>query len=363
MRRFRHYRGFTLIELLVVIAIIAVLIALLLPAVQSAREAARRSQCTNNLKQMCLAAANFESTFSNMPPGTGPYPSAGTDFTRMSTAAVMLQYMEQAAAYSSFNMQLGVGTGQGAQLTAMYQVVSAYVCPSDPNTTKFRQYSPGGLGYNNYFGSLGNTPCQQLGSATYQEANSGRAGITNIRLNTSESQYSDVAQTVKNPNYRACLGVRISEITDGTSNTALFSETKRSRADMNLTTEMPTTDVLNVYTSAASFTGASTIDPPDDCRTFATQTRIRYRAQMYYRDLPSTSAYSHTVPPNYKLWDCADLATYTQIHGAARSYHSGGVNTGFCDGSVRFIKDSINLNTWRALGSKGAGEVISSDSY
>ncbi|WP_165074174.1 DUF1559 domain-containing protein [Paludisphaera rhizosphaerae] len=363
MSRTRRLRGFTLIELLVVIAIIAVLIALLLPAVQSAREAARRAQCVNNLKQMGLAAANFESTYSNLVPGIGPYPTATTYTTRMSSLAMLLPYLEQSAAYSAFNLQHGIDTGAPAQLTASYQIVSAYVCPSDGETAKFSQYAPGGLGYNNYMCSLGNSPSQQLGTATNQEPDSSRAGVFNYRLKTGGSAFLDAAKTMPNTDYLACVPVKLSEITDGTSNTALFSETKRSRAVQNTTAEILFADKINVYTSAASFSGATAIDPPADCASGATQTRIRYRGQMYYRSLPSTYAYSHTVPPNYKLWDCADLPTYTQVHGAARSYHSGGVNVAFCDGSVRFIKDSISLPTWRALGSKAGGEIVSADSY
>jgi len=358
----KPHRGFTLIELLVVIAIIAVLIALLLPAVQSAREAARRAQCVNNLKQLGLAAANFESTYSTLPPGIGPYPTATTYKTRMSTVALMLPFMEQSAAFSSFNLQAGVDIGAPMQATAMYQVVSAYLCPSDPETTKFSQYSPGGLGYNNYFGSIGNTPSQYLGTAASHETNPGRAGVFNIQLKTGGSEFLDAAQTTPNPDYLACIAVRLSAITDGTSNTAMFSETKRSRANQNTTAEIPFADHINVYVSGADFTGAATIDPPADCQG-STQIRIRYRGQMYYRSLPSTSVYSHTVPPNYKLWDCTNNLNFNQVHGAARSYHSGGVNVTFCDGSVRFIKDTISLPTWRALGSKGGGEVISSDSY
>ena len=360
MRRPYPRRGFTLIELLVVIAIIAVLIALLLPAVQAAREAARRSQCTNNLKQMGLASLNFESTYSTMPPGIGPWPTATTDKTRLSAVAALLQYMEQANAYSAFNLQVGVGIGAPQQRTAMYQVVSAYVWPSDPSDQKFYLYSPGGLGYNNYFGSLGNTPSQVLGSAANQESDSGRAGIFNFQLNTSGSPFLDQANTTPNPAYQAPSAVRLAEITDGTSNTALFSETKRSRSINNSAAEIPIPDLLNVYVSGGNFTGASAITPPADCATFSL--RIRYRGQMYYRSLPLTSVYSHTVPPNYKLWDCTD-SSFGQFHGAARSYHPGGVNAAFCDGSVRFIKDSINLNTWRALGSKAGGEVISADAY
>ena len=352
-------RGFTLIELLVVIAIIAVLIALLLPAVQSAREAARRSQCVNNLKQLGLASANFESTNGALPPGLGPYPTATDYKDRMSTVALLLPFMEQSAAYSSFNLQAGVALGAPMQMTAMYQVVSGYVCPSDPESTKFALYAPSGLGYNNYFGSIGNTPSQFLGSQPYQEPDSSRAGPFNVQLKTGGTPPTDPTQP---SDYLACIAVKLSGITDGTSNTALFSETKRSRAVQNTTAEIPFADLINVYVSASDFTGAATITPPADCQG-STQIRIRYRGQMYYRSLPSTSVYSHTVPPNYKLWDCTNNVNFNQVHGAARSYHSGGVNVAFCDGSVRFIKDSISLPTWRALGSRAGGEVISADSY
>jgi prepilin-type N-terminal cleavage/methylation domain-containing protein/prepilin-type processing-associated H-X9-DG protein len=354
-------RGFTLIELLVVIAIIAVLIALLLPAVQSAREAARRAQCVNNLKQMGLASANFESTNGTYPPGIGPYPTATTYRTRMSSLAMLLPFLEQSAAYSAFNLQHGIDLGAPAQLTACYQIVSAYVCPSDGQTAKFSQYAPGGLGYNNYVGSYGNSPSQQLGTQAYQEPDSNRAGVFNFRFKSGGSAFLDAAQTIPNPDYLACIPVKLSEITDGTSNTTLFSETTRSRAVQNTIAEIPFVDKINVYVSAGSFSGVSAIEPPADCQG-STQIRIRYRGQMYFRSLPSTSAYSHTVPPNYKLWDCSDVS-YSQVHGAARSYHSGGVNVAFCDGSVRFIKNSISMPTWRALGSKSGGEVVSADSY
>ncbi|WP_435015749.1 DUF1559 domain-containing protein [Tundrisphaera sp. TA3] len=360
----RPRRGFTLIELLVVIAIIAVLIALLLPAVQAAREAARRSQCTNNLKQMGLAALNFESTYSAFPPGSGPRPTISSNKTRMSPAAFMLQYMEQGAAFSAFNLQISVATGELGNLTAMSQIVSSYVCPSDPNTTKFIQGNSRGYGYNNYFGSIGNTPSQQLGTAAYQEADSGRAGIFNFRFLGNPQWLDAPTNTVPNPDYLAASRTTIAEITDGTSNTALFSETRRSRAIDGTPAGdgIPIPDLLNVYMANGNFTGAGTITPPSDCVTFASQTRIRYRGQQYHRDLPSTSVYSHTLPPNYKQWDCTD-SSYTQVHGAARSYHPGGVNATFCDGSVRFIKDTINPITWRALGSKAGGEVVSADAY
>ena len=93
-------------------------------------------------------------------------------------------------------------------------------------------------------------------------------------------------------------------------------------------------------------------------------TRIVYRSQQYYRNLPETGYYNHTMTPNNKWWDCGiNGATFAQAHLAARSYHSGGVNVGFADGSVKFIKDSINPTPWRALGTRAGGEVVRADAY
>jgi prepilin-type N-terminal cleavage/methylation domain-containing protein/prepilin-type processing-associated H-X9-DG protein len=365
----RRRRGFTLIELLVVISIIAVLIALLLPAVQSAREAARRAQCTNNLKQMALAVLNFESTFSTFPPGIGPYADdpVGGGGGRANVQAQILPYLEQASMYSAFNFHLDMnnfGTGTPND-TAQTQIVSSFVCPSDPSTVRFVLLGTP-LGYTNYFVSLGNTAAMEAGTQfTYQEPNTNQLGVFNYgALNRTAPQFLD-PPTNKSPNpaYRKADGVTIAAIVDGTSNTGMLSETKRSRSTLNATTEIPIEDPINVYTYTGDFTGVATAVPPADCSTFANQIRVRYRGQQYYRNLPSDGYYSHTVPPNYKLWDCMNYSNYNQGHIAARSYHPGGVNYASCDGSVKFIKDSINMNTWRALGSRAGGEVVSSDSY
>lgn len=353
MHQSRPRRAFTLIELLVVIAIIAVLISLLLPAVQSAREAARRAQCVNNLKQIGLANHNFESTNGHFPPGYGIYPTGGGG--RANANAMILSFMESANLYGAFNLSVNINlTGPTSpNNTAQTQIVSAFNCPSDPSLSKLLA-GTSALGYSNYFGSVGATASNELGSsATYQESVGGRAGIFNVTLDRSGT-------STTNPNFMRVMNpTTIGSITDGTSNTALYSETIRSISIANTAAEIPIESLLNVYI-VTSLAGA--LDAPSAaCATFP-GTRIRYRGQQYYRNLPQTSYYNHTTPPNYKKWDCGD-GSYVVSHIAARSYHPGGVNTVFSDGSVRFIKDTVNINTWRALGTKAGGEVISADAY
>jgi prepilin-type processing-associated H-X9-DG protein len=160
--------------------------------------------------------------------------------------------------------------------------------------------------------------------------------------------------------------VPVSAITDGTSNTALFSETKRGYATTTQTINgfiggIPPTDPLNVYVVSSN----DNFNPPQ-CTYLGPgyYTRIIYRGQEYYRNLPQTGYYSHTMTPNNRWWDCGiNSSAFAQSHNAARSYHPGGVHVAFADGSVKFIKDSVSINPWRALGTRSGGEAISSDSY
>lgn len=353
-------RGFTLIELLVVIAIIGVLIALLLPAVQAAREAARRAQCTNNLKQMGLAAANFESTNGVLPPAYGPHPWEGGG-ARATPAALVLQYLEQSAAYGAFNFEhnLNLTGATSPNNTAQTQIVSAYVCPSDPSTARLLAGSSQ-LGYTNYFASVGASAANEAGSQYgFQEPNSNKFGVFTFRMNRGEP--AALPDGRRNPKHREVKGNPLSMITDGTSNTALFAETLRSQAVNNNASEVPNNSLLTVkfLSGGGNFVGDERyVLPIDKCRGAGAY--IRYRGQQYYRNLPTNNYYSHTMPPNYEYQDCMD-ESLTQGHIAARSRHPGGVNVVSVDGSVRFVKDSVNIEAWRALGTMAGGEVISSD--
>lgn len=368
----RLRRGFTLIELLVVIAIIAVLIALLLPAVQAAREAARRAQCVNNLKQMGLAAHNFESTNSMLPPvgsqrWTDPAPGGGG---RVTVLAVIMPFMEQGSMYNVWNFAREQN-GTAENSTARTFQVSGYLCPSDGGGAFMAGSvvltgATGNLGRHNYVASIGNTGGFYFatGLTSLEETNSARAGIFNYRIDNGPPKFLDPpANTRVNPMFQNVLGVKIAEITDGTSNTAMFSETRISRltnggssanaSDLN--------DVIsNVYDiPSASFNIAAPVLP--DCNV-PKSTRIGYRGEQYYRFLAHLFTFAHTLTPNSKNSDCGDTG-FVAAHLAARSYHSGGVNVCFADGSVKFIKDSIAASVWAGLGTRAGGEVISADSF
>jgi prepilin-type N-terminal cleavage/methylation domain-containing protein/prepilin-type processing-associated H-X9-DG protein len=359
--------GFTLIELLVVIAIIAVLIALLLPAVQSAREAARRSQCVNNLKQLALAVMNWETAYNAFPPGYGPYPYypdiKNPGGGRSNVLAQILPFLEESAIYSSFNLAWDINLYNGSvNDTAQNQIVATFVCPTDPVNQKLTN-----LGYSNYVACLGATAAQQVGTSSFQESNGQRLGVFNVQIDTGQQKYLDppTNNQINYPVFNRGKPVPIALILDGTSNTAMFSETRRGYASTGSSIDgliggIPTTDPLNVYILNVSLDNFT----PPRCKYQGPNysTRIVYRGQEYYRNLPQTGYYNHTLPPNTSLWDCGDTS-FAKAHLAARSYHPGGVNEAYADGSVRFMKNSINLDSWRSLATRAGGEIVSSDAY
>lgn len=336
-------RGFTLIELLVVIAIIAVLIALLLPAVQAAREAARRTQCVNNLKQMGLAIANYESARGTLPFGflrnsANDLPTACGNNTAWSTFHFMLPYLEQSVVYDSINFSQTDYFSPGAFYTAYRAKIAAYTCPSD-------------------------LPSNPIPDNYYQQSPQTSYGIN---AGTYDISYYGTANT--NPNCGAIEGdgpfgrnwiYRLADITDGTSNTIMMGEFSRFRnepstwAGLSLNCSVFTTwtwtgfvyqsDVGDFRPQAVGLTSVS-INSPAQPYTFASKVSI-----SSVQDLKTT-------------WPLNPLI---QNYGGIgfRSQHPGGANFVFADGSVKFLKSTTNLATLRALGTRGKGEVISADAF
>ena len=401
--RSRTRDAFTLIELLVVIAIIAVLISLLLPAVQSAREAARRAQCVNNMKQIGLSIHNFENVFGFIPPGQpscvdrmtsfiappdapssvnngityGPgyrdpsnipgWVISGTQFPRSiggegqcygaSWPLQLHGFIEQRALaelldqglvapeeYFQANPADNLDAGRPQYGSQGAQIMQTWRCPSagtDYNIF-FSGISLESLRRSNYVGCFGgDTMLTSLDGMATTNPNSAMLGVFSIK-----------AIEKFPPAGRKGKGTTISQISDGTSNTAMLSEM--------ITWDQATPGGTNVRdirgtwaTAAAGGNSFTTKNPPNS------------------RGSDLVPSCENTIPitnPMHCGTVRTDNAAYHQsvngaFHAAARSRHPGGVNAGFADGSVRFIKDSISRPVWVSLGTRAGGEVVSADAY
>jgi prepilin-type N-terminal cleavage/methylation domain-containing protein/prepilin-type processing-associated H-X9-DG protein len=334
----RRRSGFTLIELLVVIAIIAILIGLLLPAIQKIREAANRMKCSNNLKQIGLACHNFESTYQTMPPAEWQRSTDGGT-SRPSLMTVILAYVEQANKFNQFNFNFDVTSATNA--AARRQDVPIFKCPSDVSSAFF---TDGGeqVGRNNYFGCIG---------AICDSRNEGdtMAGCFGLPLTV-------VAGTIP-------PGVPFASITDGLSNTAMFSEVMRSMTANSATVDYTTNVVTPTITGAALYDGRTV----SGCAGGSVAKNINYVGLQYYRGgISHQSLYTHTLPINWnrktndpttQKYSCGDNS-FRRAHLPASSYHTSGVNVLLADGSVRFVRDTVDFDLWRFAGTRGGGETI-----
>ena len=359
--RSRH-RGFTLIELLVVIAIIGVLIGLLLPAVQAAREAARRAQCTNNLKQVGLAVHNYVSSFSVLPPGkglcygtqagcSGSYPGAAA-YARWSALSQLLLFIEQGNLYNSLNFNLPPETpgmagdipfmpeydnaGRENMTSCRFQVAS-FLCPSDISSSLLADW-PGG---NNYLGNLGTWACDL--SETFPSTVSPGEAVQGIFY------------------YRS--SVRMADITDGLSNTAFFSEKIRGSG----VTDSDARSDSMIMSGTISLIPTGMDSARQTCKSHnpVTTPRLTKRQGMsWVMGEMCCSSYNHVSTPNDVT--CAgtgfsgNMANMPMVVPPS-SRHPGGVNTLLGDGSVKFLKNGIDLQTWRALGTRSGGEIVAGD--
>jgi len=345
--RTRH--AFTLIELLVVIAIIGVLIALLLPAVQKVREAANRTSCKNNLKQLGLALHNYESTYRQFPAaikgnaGASPiFAGLPAYFFSWSALAQLNPYLEQTNIYNSMDLTQPIFvppafTISPANQFAVQQVVKTFLCPSDRMEPISIAYGEPVIGPTNYAVCVG-------------------TGTTNGGPPFGSQWNADGMFQAKKP-------TKISMVTDGLSHTAAMSESLLGNGPENAFGPIPGDPQL-VY----AYTGFGTPLNDSNCANANLWNVENRRGFMWATGEMRCASYNHYYTPNSPIYDCVtnDLNPGEGIYSAlafraARSRHPGGVNLLLGDGSVQFATNNVDPVTWRAISTRSGGEVVNED--
>jgi len=322
--------AFTLIELLVVIAIIAVLIGLLLPAVQKVRETANGISCKNNLKQLGLALHNYESNCRCFPPPCNL--KIGVPSESWSVNALLLPYVEQ----NNLQNQIDFTTSYQTQAQVTQTSIKLLLCPDEVNDGSY-----------------------SLPPLTYYPTDYAVSFGTWFIYNPNTQQIGDGAFGVNR-------SMRTADFTDGMSNTLGMAEVKAHQALLYDGGSPNVPSVPPPSTAAACVSYGGTFDPElghtqwvngmmvqtGMATTFTPNTKM-----LYLDGLSSTSADVDFI--SSRLGDSATRLSYAAVN--ARSYHPGGVNALFMDGSVRFVPDTVDLVTWQALGSRAGGEAVSAD--
>ncbi len=371
----RRKSGFTLIELLVVIAIIAVLIALLLPAVQMAREAARRTQCRNNLKQIGLALHNYLDTFSCFPPGRmHPVSAPGLWDGRASVFTFIAPYLEEANLFNAGNFLVPGDLFQNG--TLFRSRLEVLICPSDARN----------LISNGWAVTLqvanGLSPALDWGENNYRINYAGTSTCqTRVNANGNNTSFqaspNAVCELEMNGAFSDTGVLSSRDFLDGMANTAMASERCvgdedglfNGQGNFNMQTDMLVAGGSSTITSLAQFQTCSTAVPPK-IGGFSNLGR-----DTFYESTYMGTHYNHLYTPNMRAPDCC-LACRTSFSGlragrdntervimTARSYHPGGVCVLMTDGAVRSVSDNVDMTVWRAVGTRNRQEPVSNTEF
>ncbi|QDU90807.1 Type II secretion system protein G precursor [Pirellulimonas nuda] len=331
-----HQAGFTLVELLVVIAIIGILVALLLPAVQAAREAARRSQCTNNLKQLGIALHNYESSNKRLPPGNLGYDAKATTLTRLvdhptevATAFVpfILPYLEESALFAQYDFKQSTQDQYAVANSPVGQKLAAFQCPSDESQNASACVAGAGIDWKGNYGinwgawrQICQIPQAPSTDAPHPDCNVGPPNPL-------------ASATLRVAPFHLSFGARLAQVTDGTSKTLAMMEMNQPPGDTECDRR------ARIWCEKGGCGNITTFLSPNSSAP----------------DEGNCREYEHA--PCNRL-GANNQASNTQSYTSSRSRHPGGVMALLCDASVQFVADDIDLPVWQALSTMNRGEVV-----